>query len=84
MGNVRRRPRGSLNNADYTQTNYRISIDSKQVLEAFAANLGVTAAEGLDRLLSHFKTELEQSSDGLPNWINRDQLPEELPIARAS
>ncbi|MHA7306594.1 hypothetical protein ACX80E_15360 [Arthrobacter sp. TMN-49] len=43
----------------------------------------MTAAEGLDRLLTQFKTELQASTDGLPAWIDRDQLPEELPIRKA-
>lgn len=79
MGNVSlRRKRGSgLNNV---QTNYSIPPFCKAKLHSMSEKLGLSDAQGLELLLTH----LELEADGLPSWVDRSQIPEELPIARAS
>lgn len=84
MVTVRRRPRGTLDRALYIQTNYTISRENKKLLETFSHSLGITSAEGLDHILSHLGEEINASRDGFPAWIDRTQLPKELPIRRAS
>lgn len=79
MGNVSlRRKRGTgLNNV---QTNYSIPVECKAKLHSMSERLGLSDAQGLELLLTH----LELEADGLPSWVDRSQIPEELPIARAS
>lgn len=84
MVNVRRRPRGSLDRALYIQTNYTISRANKHLLESFSNSLGITSAEGLDHVLSQLGEEIKASHDGLPPWIDRNQIPEELPYNRSA
>lgn len=78
MGNVRRRPRGSgLSNV---QTNYSIPAACKAKLEDVSDRMGLSASQGLELILER----LELEADGLPSWADRNQIPEALPIQKAS
>ncbi len=77
MGQIRRK-RGSVEG--YKQVNYLIPPENKTLLEDISRRMHVSAAEGLSQILAH----LELERDGLPAWFDRDQLPEELPIRKAS
>lgn len=78
MGKTLRRARGtSIHNV---QVGYMIPPESKQLLADISRRLGVSASEGLEMVLAH----LELEDDGLPAWVDRDQISEALPIAKAS
>ncbi len=77
MGQTLRRARGtSIGNI---QVGYTIPPEHKQLLADISQRLGVSASQGLEMVLDH----LELEDDGLPTWVDRDQLPEALPIAKA-
>lgn len=78
MGKTLRRARGT--GIGNVQVNYTIPPESKRVLTDFSRRMGISASEGLEMVLAH----LELEADGLPAWVDRDQLPEALPIAKAS
>jgi len=42
--------------------------------------MGLSASQGLEVILEH----LELEADGLPAWADRNQIPEALPIQKAS
>lgn len=78
MGKTLRRARGtSIGNV---QVGYTIPPESKQLLADISRTLGISASEGLELVLAN----LELEADGLPSWVDRDRLPEALPIAKAS
>lgn len=78
MGNVQRRPRGSgLSNV---QTNYSIPVSCKTKLHDMSDRMGISASQGLELILER----LELEADGLPAWADRSQIPEALPIQKAS
>ncbi len=62
------------------QTNYVIPPRCKAKLEQVAARMGMSGGEGLEAILDN----LELEADGLPSWFDRTQLPEALPMAKAS
>ena len=78
MGKTLRRARGT--GIGNVQVNYTIPPESKKILTQFSRRMGLSASEGLELLLDH----LELEADGLPAWVDRDQFPEALPIAKAS
>lgn len=78
MAKPPRRPRGA--NARNVQVAYYIAPEAKQTLVEVSHRLGVSAAEGLEIIL----TNLALENDGLPAWADRDRIPEALPMARAS
>ncbi|MBG6218731.1 hypothetical protein IWX75_003218 [Arthrobacter sp. CAN_A6] len=78
MGQTLRRPRGSA--VDTVQVNYKVPKECKSRLEEVSKRMGVSASEGLEKILMH----LDLDADGLPMWVDRDQLPEALPMAKAS
>jgi hypothetical protein len=78
MGNVQRRRRGTgLSNV---QTNYSIPAACKAKLHTMSERMGISDAQGLELLIDN----LELEADGLPAWADRSQIPEALPIAKAS
>lgn len=78
MGKTPRRARGAALNM--AQVNYKVPVDCKAKLEYVSNQLGVSAAEGLELILTH----LELDEHGLPAWADRDRIPEALPMAQAS
>jgi hypothetical protein len=78
MAKTPRRPRGT--NAGNVQVAYYIAPEAKEVLVEVSHKLGVSAAEGLEMILTHLALE----GDGLPAWADRDKIPEALPMAQAS
>lgn len=78
MAQILRRARGtSIGNV---QVGYTIPPESKQLLADISRRLGISASEGLELVLAH----LELADDGLPVWVDRNQLEEALPLAQAS
>lgn len=78
MGQTLRRARGT--GIGNVQVNYTIPPESKKLLTAMSRKMGISASEGLELILDHLELEV----DGLPAWADRDQIPEALPIAKAS
>lgn len=78
MGKTLRRARGT--GIGNVQVNYTIPPESKKILTEISSRMGISASEGLELILDH----LDLESDGLPAWVDRDQLQEALPIAKAS
>lgn len=54
----------------------------KQIVVDFADQVGLSQSEAMEVILKHLRGEL--ASDGIPTWFDRKQLPEALPIAKAS
>ncbi|GEB64607.1 hypothetical protein SAT01_20550 [Sinomonas atrocyanea] len=47
-----------------------------------AKHAGISASEAMELILGQLRAEMQ--SDGLPSWFDRKELPESLPIAKAS
>lgn len=54
----------------------------KQLVVDFADLVGLSQSEAMEVILKHLRTELAQ--DGIPTWFDRNQLPEALPMSKAS
>ena len=54
----------------------------KQIVVDFADQAGLSQSEAMEVILKHLRGEL--APDGIPTWFDRKQLPEALPIAKAS
>lgn len=80
MTKTRRRLRGTAR--DNVQLNTLVPQEDKDFIFALAKRMGISTGEAMENFIAHLKTEIE--ADGLPAWYDRSQLPEALPIARAS
>ena len=67
---------------DNVQLNTLVPQEDKDFVFALAKRMGVSTGEAMERIIAHLRTEVQQ--DGLPSWFNRNQMPEALPIAKAS
>lgn len=54
----------------------------KDLVFEIAKNAGISASEAMEIILQRVKVEM--TSDGLPTWFDRKELPQALPIQRAS
>ncbi|MDQ0104466.1 hypothetical protein J2T10_004141 [Paenarthrobacter nicotinovorans] len=67
---------------DNVQLNTLVPRQDKDFVFALAERMGVSTGEAMERFIAHLRTEIE--SDGLPSWFDRSDLPETLPMAKAS
>lgn len=67
---------------DNVQLNTLVPQQDKDFVFALAKRMGVSTGEAMERFIAHLRTEIE--ADGLPSWFDRSDLPEALPMAKAS
>lgn len=67
---------------DNVQLNTLVPQEDKDFVFDLAKRMGVSTGEAMERFIAHLRTEMEP--DGLPSWFDRRQLPEALPMAKAS
>lgn len=67
---------------DNVQLNTLVPQEDKDFFFSVADRMGVSTGEAMERLISHLREET--AHDGLPTWFDRSELPEALPIAKAS
>lgn len=80
MTKALRRKRGTA--MHNVQLNTSVPEEQKIMLFTIAQRANISASEAMELILSNVHSEL--SSDGLPSWFERSQLPEALPISKAS
>lgn len=80
MKTTRRRLRGTAK--DNVQLNTLVPQEDKDFVFALAKRMGVSTGEAMETFIAHLRTEIQP--DGLPSWFDRTQLPEALPMAKAS
>lgn len=76
---VRRKRGTGIGNVQLVTT---VPKTDKQLVVDLAEQLGLSQSEAMEVILKHLRTEL--AHDGIPVWFDRNQLPEALPIAKAS
>lgn len=76
----RRRLRGTAR--DNVQLNTLVPQQDKDFVFDLAKRMGLSTGGAMELFIAHLRTEVER--DGLPSWFNRSDLPEALPIAKAS
>lgn len=67
---------------DNVQLVTTVPKSEKQLVVDLADRLGLSQSETMEVILKQLRTQL--AADGIPVWFDRNQLPEALPIARAS
>lgn len=80
MSKALRRKRGTA--MHNVQLNTSVPADHKDLLFDIARRANISASEAMELVLSKVQSDL--TSDGLPEWFDRSQLSETLPIAKAS
>lgn len=80
MTTALRRKRGTA--MDNVQLVTSVPQEQKDLVFLMAQHAGVSASEAMEMILSQLRAEMH--ADGLPSWFDRTQLPEALPIAKAS
>lgn len=77
---TRRRARGTAK--DNVQLNTLVPQEDKDFIFALAERLGLSTGEAMEIIIAHLRTEVQP--DGIPSWIDRREVSEELPISKAS
>lgn len=67
---------------DNVQLNTLVPQRDKDFFFSVADRMGVSTGEAMESLIAHLRTQMDP--DGLPFWFDRSQIPEALPIAKAS
>lgn len=76
----RRRLRGTAR--DNVQLNTLVPQQDKDFVFDLAKRMGMSTGEAMELFIAHLRTEVDR--DGLPSWFNCHNVPEALPIAKAS
>ena len=80
MTTALRRKRGTaLGNVQLVTS---VPREHKDLVFLMAQHAGISASEAMELILARLRTEMQ--ADGLPSWFDRKELPEALPIAKAS
>lgn len=80
MSTVLRRKRGTA--MANVQLVTSVPQEHKDLVFLMAKQAGISASEAMELILGQLKVEMQ--ADGLPSWFDRKELPQVLPIAKAS
>ncbi|WP_367645934.1 hypothetical protein [Paenarthrobacter ureafaciens] len=80
MSTALRRKRGTA--MDNVQLVTSVPQEHKDLVFRMAKQAGISASEAMELILEQLRTDMQ--ADGLPSWFDRKELPQALPIAKAS